>query len=135
MPRYQITLRVHDGWKYNLPQSYYTPRLSVISAKNRDEAYRKACLEASRDDKETVTVCRKDIVRIQGPAKQRYHVTLEFLYRTTVEVEAESADDARDAALSLPTEKIFRRRRDFSPYDLEDGQPIAVFDKDWNQIG
>lgn len=135
MPKYEVTFRVHDGWKYNEPFSYYTPLYRVIEAKNKAEAFEKAQCEADEDNKEIVTVCKKDVVRLPAQPKMTYKVTLEFIYRTTVEVKAEDPADAKNAVREMPLEKIFGRKSLVPCNDLEDGQPIAVYDKDWNQVG
>lgn len=134
MPKYQVTFRVHDGWKYNEPDSYYTPHVEIIKAKNITEALQRARLQAEEDDKERVTVCRKDIVRLPAEKKKLFHVTLEYVVHTTVTVKATDAEDARNAALELPLKKVFPRKGDLSPCNLEDPQPIWVGDENWNEV-
>lgn len=55
----------------------------------------------------------------------KYLVTLEFLYRTSVEVEADSPAEARSKAGDLQLDDIFDSES-VPVTSLEDGQPISA---------
>ena len=132
--RYEVTFRVHDGWEYNDPKGY-TERIQTVKAANKEDAYVKALRIAAANDKYDETVRKKDVVRLPDPERRKYIVELEFLCHRTIEVIAADPDDAKDAARSLPLNKIFGKRNGgLSIHDLEDDQPIAVYDQDWNEV-
>lgn len=66
----------------------------------------------------------------------KYTVTLEYLVRTSVEVEADSPAGAAEAASHLDPTDVFGQTPDItlSPSSLEDGQPIHVLDEDDNDV-
>lgn len=53
----------------------------------------------------------------------KYEVSLEYLYHTTIEVDAESFDDAVEKAKNAPLENVF-------PSELEDPTPTYVHRED-----
>lgn len=132
--RYQVTLRIHDGWEYNDPKGYST-KIAYIMANNKDEAFAKAQRIAESDDKYEVTVLKKDIVRInEKTARKPYTVSLEFLYHTEVTILAHNATDAAEAAREMTLKEIFGRIRRIGIGELEDGQVTCVTDPDGNNI-
>ena len=61
---YNITFRIWNGWKYNLP-GHYEERMETFSAENRQQAFDAARAHASNTTywNEKVTVLKKDVVR------------------------------------------------------------------------
>lgn len=60
----------------------------------------------------------------------KYNVLVEFLYHAVVEVEAESAEEAKEKAESLSCKEIVGKDSIYSS-DLEDPEVTDVCDSDW----
>ena len=111
MNKYQVTFRVHDGWKYNDPKHYST-RVETIEANSREEAYCRALTIADKDDKEMVTVFKKDVVLIEKGKKRTsksFAVTLYYHTNVTVEVEARDEQEALSRAYEEASKKKYEK--------------------------
>ena len=64
----------------------------------------------------------------------KYSVTLEYLVRESVEIEADSPAEAAETARHMEPGQVFGQDFDITlpPSSLEDGQPISVYDENGN---
>lgn len=108
---YQVSYRVWDGWQYNLP-GHWRSEVETIEAANIEDAYRIATRRAETPSliaHDTVTVRKKDIVRLPDDKAKTYEVTLYYHTNVTVRVNAPSERDALLAAYAKVGGKEYER--------------------------
>lgn len=63
----------------------------------------------------------------------KYNLSVEFLYHTSVEVEADTPDQALEKFKELDNRAIVGKES-VNVSDLEDPEAVDCYDKDWNHI-
>lgn len=63
----------------------------------------------------------------------KYNISVEFLFHTSVEVEAETPDQAIEKFKKLDNRAIVGKDT-VSVSDLEDPEGVDLYDADWNHI-